>query len=174
MNAYGIANSSGLTPGMNQMNGMSGASSYVPEPAASGVSLLSQLRADLKQNSQDFKALKYALNSSDLASATQAFTTLQQDIQKASQSAGGQSLFDSNSAIGRDFQAVGDALKSGDLSAAKQAFATFRQDIRSAGRAARASHHHHADNDGGAAPVTPAIKPAVAMPGVGVTLDATA
>jgi TolA-binding protein len=150
MNVTDISNSSGIYLDPNQINGVSGASAYVPMAASTASPSIDQMRKDIKQNSQDFKALKNALKSNDLAGATQAFATLQQDIQKASQAAGGQSPFDPSSPIGKDFQALGDALQSGDLSAAKKAFATFRQDIKSAGHAARAHHHHRADNDGDA------------------------
>jgi len=156
MNATNISSSSNLYADPSQMNGMSGASSYMPETASTTVTLISQLRADIKQNSQDFRALKSTLHTGDLAGATQAFATLQADIQKASQTSG-QNLFDPTSAIGKDFQAVGEALKAGDVSAAKQAFATFRQDIRSAGRAARAHHHVRQDGDGDDAAQTQAI-----------------
>jgi len=142
MNVSDLAGSSSIQWESQSMSAVSGASSYVPAAATPSTDpLLAQMRSDIKQNSQDFKALKQALNSNDLTGATQAFATLQQDIQNASQAAGGKSPFDPNSAIGKDFQAIGDALKSGDVSAAKQAFATFKQDIKSAGRAARASHH---------------------------------
>jgi DNA-binding FadR family transcriptional regulator len=146
---------SGINFDASQMSAVSGASSYVPASTttsgSTATTLIAELRNSIKQNSQDFKALKTALNSNDATGAQQAFNTLQQDIQKASSSAGGQSLFDSSSPIGKDFQAIGDALKSGDLSAAKQAFATFRQDIRKAGRAARAQGVHSAGgNDGDA------------------------
>ncbi len=151
MNVNDIASAASFANGGSQMSAVSGASGYVPAPATTtdtAGSLLAQMRSEIKQNSQDFKALKGTLNSNDLAGATRAFATLQQDIQNASQAAGGKSPFDPSSPIGKDFQAIGDALKSGDVSAAKQAFATFRQDIKSAGRTARV--HHQAVNDGDA------------------------
>jgi hypothetical protein len=133
----------------NQMNAVSGASPYVPPTLSTTEPLISQMRSDIKQNSQDFKALRSALNSNDLTGATQSFTNLQQDIQTASQTAGGKSPFDPNRPIGKDFKALGDALKSGDIRAAKQAFTAFKYDIKSAGSAARA-HHHHAAHNGNA------------------------
>jgi len=102
--------------------------------------------------------------------ATQAFSSLQQDIQTASQAAGGKSPFDASSPIGKDFQAVDAALKSGDLSAAKQAFATFKQDIKSAGRSARANQSPIANNLG---QITTATATA-ASPNGGSLLDLTA
>jgi hypothetical protein len=103
---------------------------------------------------------KSALNSNGLTSATQAFASLQQDIQTASQAAGGKSPFDSNSPFGQDFPAVGHALNSGDLSAAKQAFAAFRQDIKTAGRSARADQNSSVANGGqvtGVNTITPSL-----------------
>jgi hypothetical protein len=136
------------------------------------------MRSDIKQNSQDFKALKTAFNSNDLAGATQAFTTLQQDIQKASQAAGGKGPFAANSPIGKDFQALGDALKSGDVSAAKQAFATFTQDIKSAGRTARAGHHTAAKDgdadDGAQSPAIMAANATAPSQAIGSVLNTTA
>jgi len=95
---------------------------------------------EIKQNSLDFKALKVSLSSNNLAGATQAYQTLQKDIQAGSSATGGKSPFAPDSPIGKDFEAIGTALKSGDTAAAKQAFSDFTRDIRSAGRAAR--HHH--------------------------------
>ena len=148
---------------------------YVPAASTPADVMLQQLRSSIKQNSQDFKALKSALKSNDLAAATQAYNNLQQDIQNASQATGGQSLFDPDSPIGKDFQALGDALKSGDVSAAKQAFAAFRNDIKHAAHVAHARHHVDNDGDGddggtGTVPTTPTPTTASG----GVTLDATA
>ena len=145
MDLSNLSNASSVHVGGIQMDAVSGASSSVP-PESSADPVISQMRSDIKQNSQDFQALKSALKLNDPAGAMQAFTTLQQDIQAASHAAGGKSPFDSNSPIGKDFQAVGNALKSGDLSAAKQSFATFRQDIKSAGRTARANQDSAANN----------------------------
>jgi len=150
MSVSDISYTAGANMSSSQMDTVSGASGYIPASTAvtassTTESVLTQMRSDLKQNSQDFKALKTALNSNDLSSATQAFSTLQKDIQKASSAAGGVSPFDPNSPIGKDFKAIGDALQSGDLSTAKQAFASFKQDIKQAGRAAR-SHSAQAAN----------------------------
>jgi hypothetical protein len=169
MNVTNLSSAAGAFMGGEPMHAVSGASSFVPAASATTDSALTQMRSNLKHNSQDFKALKSALNASDLAGATQAFATLQQDIQKASSSAGGKSPFDPNSSIGKDFQALGNALQSGDISAAKQAFATFKQDIKSAGRTARvqnapaASGANDGDTDdggsssGSAATTTPTV-----------------
>jgi hypothetical protein len=146
MDLSNLSSTSGVYAGGNQMDAVSGASSYVPTSESTADPAISQMRSDIQQNSNDFQALKSALNSNNLASATQAFTTLQQDIQTASQSTRGKSPFDSNSPIGKDFAAVGNALNSGNLSAAKQAFASFRQDIKSAGRAARTNRSQNANN----------------------------
>jgi hypothetical protein len=136
-----LSNAAGASWGAGQMDSVSGASRYVPTAGtdtSATDSVVAQMRSDLQQNSQDFKALKSALNANDLTGATQAYTTLQQAIQTASASAGGQSPFSANSPIGKDFQAIGSALQAGDLTAAKQAFTAFKSDIKSAGRAARA------------------------------------
>ena len=110
-----------------------------------------------KQGFADFKALSAALNSGDTTAATQAFTTMQQDLQNAPQNPSGTSPIDPNSQIGKDFQAIGDALKSGDVSAAKQAFATFKQDVRAI---RHAHHHHHQDNAGDDSSTTSSVTPA--------------
>lgn len=129
-------NITSLSSGWNVNNGvdtMSGASSYV----AAGDSGVAQARSSVQQQSQNFKALTTALQSGDLASAQSAYATLQQQIQSASQSAGGTSLFGSNSTVGKDFQAIGTALQSGDVSGAQSALSSFKQDIKAA------KHHHH-------------------------------
>ena len=139
MSAPDISTSATASLGANQINAVSGASGYVPTATTTTDPVIDQMRNDIKETSQDFKGLKHALNSNDLGSATQAFTALQQNIQTASQAAGGKSPF-SSSPIGQDFQALGDALKTGNLSAAKEAFGAFKQDIKTAGRAARAQN----------------------------------
>ncbi len=180
MNIADISNLSSACLGGESMNAVSGASPYVPATPTGTDPLLEQLRSDIQQNSQDFKALKSSLKSNDLAGATQAFNTLQQDIQNASQTAGGQSLFDSNSPIGKDFSALGKALQSGDLSGAKQAFAAFRQDMKRAGHAARAQQQPSAndgDGDDGAPSLTlnpTATARSASWPALGSSLNATA
>jgi hypothetical protein len=179
MNVTDLSNAASVYFDGNQMNAVSGASSYLPAPTAATDPLLHRMRSEIKQNSQDFKALRTALHSNDLAAATQAFASLQQDIQKASLATGGKSLFDPASPIGKDFQALGDALKSGDISAAKAAFATFKKDIKHAGHAARAHHHHHAANDGDAddgvqSPAATATGTTPTSPAAGGALNATA
>ena len=138
------------------MDSVSGASSYVPPATVSTAtaitnSLVTQMRSDIKHNSQDFRALKTALNANDLAGANQAFTTLQKDMQKASSAANGASPFDPNGPIGKSFQAIGDALQSGDLTTAKQALASFKQGIRMAGHTTKAQQVQSANDtdDGG-------------------------
>jgi hypothetical protein len=123
------------------MDAMTGASGYVPPANSPAEFSVEAIRSSIRQNSQDFKALKSALSTNNLEAATTAFTSLQQDIQSASQSAGGKSPFSPNSPIGQDFQALGSALQSGNLAQAQQAFAQFRQDIRSAGHQARLQSH---------------------------------
>ena len=166
------------------MDSVSGASSYVPPPTSATTTtdtMLAQLRSDIKQNSQDFKALKTALNANDLAGATQAFATVSQDIQNASTAAGGTNPFAPSGPIGKDFQAIGTALKSGDLTAAKQAFAAFKTDIKIAGRAARAQNAgattaaNDGDADDGASGAGPtAAAPASPASPIGSILNASA
>ena len=177
MSISDISYAAGASMGAGQMDSMSGASSYVPATATNTDSVLSQMRNDIQQNSQDFKALKSKLNANDLAGATQAFATVQQDIQSASSTAGGRSPFNPNSPIGKDFQAIGDALKSGDLSAAKQAFASFKADIKSAGRATRSQQSQavkSADGDADDGGQAAAAAPPNTASAVGGILNATA
>jgi hypothetical protein len=136
-----LSSTAGVSWSSGQVDSVSGASTYVPTSSlntSATDSAIAQMRSDLQQNSHDFSSLKGALNSNNLAGATQAFAALQQDIQNASSSAGGKSPFAPNSPIGKNFQAIGSALQSGDLSGAKQAFASFKTDIKIAGRTARA------------------------------------
>jgi soluble cytochrome b562 len=124
MNITDVSNNSTVS---GAMDGVSGASSY----AWSSSTDLSQARTDIQQNSQNFKSLRDALQSGDLASAQSAYSTLQQQIQSASQTVG-QNLFDSKSSVGKDFQAIGTSLQAGNLGEAQKDFNTFRQDIRTA------------------------------------------
>lgn len=109
---------------------MSGASAYVSAADAGAV----LARHSVQQQSQNFKSLSSAIQTGDLAGARSAYATLQQQIQTASQSAGGVSLFDANRSIGRHFQAVGTALQTGDLGGAQSALAAFKQGISAARR----------------------------------------
>ena len=148
MNISDLSGAAGASWGGNEMHAMSGASSYVPSANASSTTdIFAQMRNAIKQSSQDFKSLKSALSSNDLAGANQAFASVKQDIQNLSTNTGGKSPFAANSPIGKDFQALGAALQSGDLKAAQQAFTQFRQDIKSAGHAARVGRHGGAGND---------------------------
>lgn len=137
MDFNSISGTSTAKLGWDPMHAVSGASTYVPDPTSTLDPQIAQLRNEIKQNSQDFKALKTSLSSNDLAGATQAYQTLQNDIRVGSSATGGKSPFSPDSPIGKDFEAIGAALKSGDSAAAKRAFSDFTRDIRSAGRAAR-------------------------------------
>ena len=181
MSVADITYAAGASMNAGQMDSVSGASTYVP-PTTSETSFtdssVAQMRSDIQQNSQNFVSLKSALNSNNLAGATQAYNTLQQDIQKASAANGGKSPFDPNSPIGKDFQAIGSALQAGDLSGAKQAFATFKTDIKVAGRTARAQNFEAASGtsdgattDGGQTTATNPVNSATTVGGI---LDATA
>ena len=116
---------------------MSGASSYATTSQSNLDPEIVGLRNEIRRNSQDFRSLKTALASDNLAGAQTAFLTLQQDIQTGSKAADGKSPFSAGGQVGKDFDAIGDALKSGNLAAAKKAFQEFRQDMRHAGRAGR-------------------------------------
>jgi hypothetical protein len=142
-------NITSLSSGWNVASGVdtvSGASSYV----AAGDSGVAQARSSIQQQSQNFKALTGALQSGDLAGAQGAYATLQQQIQSASQSTGGTSLFNGSSSIGKDFKAIGSALQSGDVSGAQSALASFKQDIKAA------RHHRHSHGTAGNQASSPA------------------
>jgi hypothetical protein len=177
MNAIDLSTAASVYFGGSQLNTVSGASPSVPPSPSTTDPAIAQMRSDLKQNSQDFKDLKSTLSSNDLASATQAFTAVQQDIQNASQATGGKSPFDPNNPIGKDFQAIGDALKSGNLSAAKQAFANFKHDIKAAGKSAH-GHHHHVQlagaNDNGSSSMATDTNATTASQTAGSALNTTA
>ena len=123
-----IANVSGDWGMAGGVDGMSGASGYT-QAADSGVSTM---RNAIQQQSQNFQDLRTSLQTDNLSGAQGAFTTLQQQIQTASQSIGGKSLFDTSSPIGSDFQAIGSSLSTGDINGAQAAFASFVQDLRGA------------------------------------------
>lgn len=147
---------------------VSGASGYSPVSTPAVDPEVVALRTEIRKNSQDFKSLKSAFASDDLAGAQKAFQTLQQDIQTGSTATGGKSPFSAGSPIGKDFEAIGAALKTGDLAAAKQAFLDFRQDMRAAGRASRTGSGD-IDPTGSAGSASPANPPA---PNSGINLVA--
>ena len=170
-----LSSASGVNWSSGQMDAVSGASSYIPSSASD--SMVSQMRSDIQQSSQNFGDLSSALNSNSLKGATQAYASLQQIIQNVSSSFGGRSPFDPNSPIGNDFKAIGAALQSGDLSGAKKAFAAFNTDIKIAGRTARAKNlqaaspgNPQATTAAQAATTNPASPPST----VGGTLNTTA
>ncbi len=174
MSITDLSSSASTYFGGNSIDTMSGASSYVPPNASTTATAFSEMRNQIKQNSQDFKSLKTALGGNDLAGATQAFATLQSDIQNVSTAAGGKSPFDPSSPIGKDFAAIGDALKTGDIASAQKAFAAFRQDIKSAGHTAR-THHHHAHSASGDSSASSATSTSTTTAaGTGSILDASA
>ena len=124
MDFNSITGTSAANLGWDQMHAVSGASTFVPDPTSTLDPQVAQLRNEIKQNSQDFKALKAGLSSNDLAGAAQAYQTLQKDIQAGSSAAGGKSPFSPDSPIGKDFEAIGAALKSGDGAAASSSNST--------------------------------------------------
>jgi ribosomal protein S20 len=91
------------------------------------------IQNNFKQRSDDFKALKSALQSGDISAAQSAFSTFKQDLQTAKSSS------NNTSQPSQDFQSLESALSSGDISAAQKAFASFQSDVQ----AAHKSHHHH-------------------------------
>jgi hypothetical protein len=175
-----LSSTGGATWSSSEMDSVSGASGYVPTASSdtsSTESAVAQMRSDIQQNSQNFGALKDTLNSNNLAGATQAYATLQQNIQTASSAAGGRSPFAANSPIGKDFQSLGRALQAGDLSGEKQAFNSFKADIKSAGRAARAQNLQASGVEDGTpsdGSQTSAINPAITASTVGAILNITA
>ncbi len=112
-----------------------------------------EVSAGLKQQFQDFKALRKALKSGDVDAAQKAYDALQKDIQ-ANAKAGGKNPFDPNTQAGKDLAAIGTALQAKDLDAAKSAFRALHQDLRppqgGVEHGGRAHGRHHPDNDGDA------------------------
>ena len=128
------------------MNAVSGASGYMAPKSSEADTAVIALRSTIKQNTQDFKALRNALASNNVKLAAEAFANLQSDIQKASIAAGGKSPFDSKSPIAAKLQAVGKSLSEGDLAGAQESFAAFRQEMRSAGRVAYRHSQSNVEN----------------------------
>jgi hypothetical protein len=85
------------------------------------------ISSNWQQRRQSFDALSQALQSSDLPSAQQAFSSLSSTFPAGITN-------DPNSPLAK----LGQALKSGDLSAAQSAFAEIRGH-----KGHRAHHHHH-------------------------------
>jgi hypothetical protein len=104
-------------------------------PSASAVGSAS----GFKQTAADFKSLAQALQSGDLASAQQAFASLQQDSPWVNRAVSGPA--DGNSAssgaAASPLQALSGALQSGDVAGAQQAFAKLQQSL-----GGHHGHHH--------------------------------
>lgn len=114
-----------------------------------------QWSAAMKQERQDFKALRDALKSGDTAAAQQAYDTLKKDLQSNGNSSPlAKQLLDPNSSLGKDFAAIGQALQSKDSNAAQNAFASLQKDFQSLrgnhGPGGAQKAHRHPDNDGDA------------------------
>lgn len=116
--------------------------------------------SEFKQRMQDFKALKTALQSGDLAAAQKAFAAVQQDVKPSTPPAGSTTPAGTAPANqwSTDFQAIGSALQSGDITGAQKAFATLRQDMQAAhqaqGSRGHRHHHHHVNNDANSTPTS--------------------
>jgi len=89
-----------------------------------------------KQMKDDFQKLGQALQSGDLSSAQQIFSSLQQLLPNSS---GSQTQNSSQGTLSNDVNAIGQALQSGDLSQAQDAYAVLQKDMQ----AAHKGHHHH-------------------------------
>ena len=97
--------------------------------SASLNTLFAQIQNDVQLKSQDFKALKTALNGNNLTAANQAYAAVKQDFQNIPAVAGVPSPLDPTTTVGKDFQALGNALNSGNLAAAQSAMTTFQHDM---------------------------------------------
>ena len=84
----------------------------------------SQQIQQMKQNWQD---LSQALQSGDITSAQQAFSS----IQSAQQQMGGQLPGGAKGQLASDFNSLSSALQSGDVTAAQKAFSTLQSDMQS-------------------------------------------
>lgn len=100
-----------------------------------------------RQRFKDFKALRAAIKSGDVAAAQKAFETLKKDLEAAPNDANAKKLLDPTTSVGKDFASLADALKAGQLDGIQKAFSAFQQDLR-AERGHRAHGHRHPDNDG--------------------------
>jgi ribosomal protein S20 len=110
-------------------------------------------QSSTNQVQQSFKQLANSLQAGDLASAQEAFTTLQTLLQNqaASQSASTQPASTQNSPVQHDFAALAQALSSGDLSAAQSDFSKLQSDLKTASQSgasgsaqsAGSAHHGH-------------------------------
>jgi len=100
------------------------------------------LRSTLHQAKQDFSQIYQSLQSGDLASAQQAYSSIQNlQATMSSQSVGGSTTSTgtadtigttASSTVATDWAALGQALQSGNLSTAQSAFSTLGQDARAA------------------------------------------
>lgn len=87
MDLSNLSSVSNVYAGGNQMNAISGASSYVPSTASAIDPAVRQKRSDIKPSSQDFQAVGSFLNSDDLSGERQAFAAFRQDIKSAGRAA---------------------------------------------------------------------------------------
>jgi hypothetical protein len=103
------------------------------------------------RESRDFKALQEAIQAGNLPNARGAFSTFQQDLQRASFTAGGSNPFSPSGPLGHDLQLVGNALEAGNPVNAQKAFTTLRQDMKgvfqpAGNQAAGPDHSRHRKN----------------------------
>ncbi len=81
------------------------------------------------RESRDFKALQEAIQAGNFPNARGAFSTFQQDLQRASFATGGNNSFSQSGPLGHDLLQLNSALESGSPVNAQKAFATLRQDL---------------------------------------------
>lgn len=116
-----------------------------------------------KQSVADFQSLAQALDSGDLASAQQAFATLQQDspqVSRAVSSATSGGTAASNP-VAAAWQTLSQDLQSGDLGGAQQAFAALQ-------KAMHGGHHGHHHGPASVAASAPSQPQAAPVPATGV------
>ncbi len=96
-----------------------------------------QTNSSYKARKSDFSTMAQAINSGDLSTAQTALTSFLNNVQSPQSS---NSIFSSNTQVGKDIQSLQSALQSGDTKGAQSALQTLQADLS---KVMGGKHHHH-------------------------------
>jgi hypothetical protein len=109
-----------------------------------------QTNSSFKARKSDFSTMAQAIKTGDLSTAQTALASFLNNVKDPQSS---NSIFSSNTQVGKDLQSLQSALQSGDTKGAQSALQTLQADLS---KVAGGKHHHHHSHESQATNTTAA------------------